>query len=136
MALIKCKECNNEISDTAKMCPRCGYAFLPVEVTAPSRRQTKLGEKQRNKSLGIALVLTGIVVVVFSIPLFSIIIGVFSLIGGFVLISYGASRISGTHECSCPYCGSKGELRSSASVFKCAHCKNTSAKNADHLETI
>ena len=27
MALIKCKECNKEISDTAKMCPHCGYAM-------------------------------------------------------------------------------------------------------------
>lgn len=25
MALIKCKECNKEISDTAKVCPHCGY---------------------------------------------------------------------------------------------------------------
>ena len=25
MALIKCKECNKEVSDTAKTCPHCGY---------------------------------------------------------------------------------------------------------------
>ena len=25
MALIKCKECGKEISDTAKVCPNCGY---------------------------------------------------------------------------------------------------------------
>lgn len=27
MALIKCPECQNEISDNAKICPKCGYAF-------------------------------------------------------------------------------------------------------------
>lgn len=27
MALIKCPECNKEISDTAKRCPNCGYNF-------------------------------------------------------------------------------------------------------------
>lgn len=28
MALIKCPECNKEISDTAKKCPNCGYNLL------------------------------------------------------------------------------------------------------------
>lgn len=27
MALIKCPECNKEISDTTKRCPNCGYKF-------------------------------------------------------------------------------------------------------------
>ena len=27
MALIKCPECGNEISSSAKMCPHCGYPF-------------------------------------------------------------------------------------------------------------
>ena len=27
MALIKCPECNKEISDTSKRCPNCGYKF-------------------------------------------------------------------------------------------------------------
>ena len=26
MALIKCPECNNDISDKAVLCPNCGYA--------------------------------------------------------------------------------------------------------------
>ncbi len=25
MALIKCPECKNEVSDSAKACPKCGY---------------------------------------------------------------------------------------------------------------
>ena len=34
MALIKCPECGSEISDKAKMCPRCG---CPVEEMNPNR---------------------------------------------------------------------------------------------------
>mgnify|MGYP004669853055 CR=1 FL=1 len=26
MALIKCKECEKEFSDTAEVCPHCGYS--------------------------------------------------------------------------------------------------------------
>ncbi len=27
MAMIKCPECGNDISDTAQNCPRCGFAL-------------------------------------------------------------------------------------------------------------
>jgi len=27
MGLIKCPECNNEVSDQAKACPKCGYGI-------------------------------------------------------------------------------------------------------------
>ena len=30
MALIKCPECEHEISDTAKKCPHCGYTMKSV----------------------------------------------------------------------------------------------------------
>lgn len=29
MALVKCKECGHEISDSAYFCPNCGYADIP-----------------------------------------------------------------------------------------------------------
>ena len=28
MALIKCPECNTEISSSAEFCPKCGYPIL------------------------------------------------------------------------------------------------------------
>ena len=31
MALIKCPECNKEISDKVKACPYCGYPFEQQE---------------------------------------------------------------------------------------------------------
>ena len=27
MALIKCPECGNEVSDSAEICPKCGYGI-------------------------------------------------------------------------------------------------------------
>ena len=36
MALIKCKECGNEISDKARACPRCGAnPWAAVGVSSP-----------------------------------------------------------------------------------------------------
>ena len=31
MSLIKCAECNKEISDTAHRCPNCGYKEVKVD---------------------------------------------------------------------------------------------------------
>lgn len=36
MALMKCPECGNEISDKAKKCPRCGY---PIKTNSLNRRK-------------------------------------------------------------------------------------------------
>lgn len=33
MALIKCPECSNEVSDKARACPKCGYPFKTVTKT-------------------------------------------------------------------------------------------------------
>ena len=53
MALIRCPECNHEISDTAKFCPNCGYVMKqeepvqpepvkePEKVTAPKPKKEK-----------------------------------------------------------------------------------------------
>lgn len=35
MALMKCPECGNEVSDKAEMCPNCGYKIEKKEVKAP-----------------------------------------------------------------------------------------------------
>lgn len=42
MALIKCPECNKEISDKAAVCPHCGFAIIPVnqELSTPPNDPT------------------------------------------------------------------------------------------------
>lgn len=61
MAIIKCKECGKEISDKAKKCPNCGYDFEKIKNAKDSKK----------KKIIIALC---ILLVVFSIPIISIII--------------------------------------------------------------
>lgn len=39
MALIRCPECNHEISDTAKFCPNCGYVMKQEEPVDPEPTQ-------------------------------------------------------------------------------------------------
>jgi len=43
MALIKCPECKNEISDKAISCPRCGYPMTGQGNEAP--RTAPIGKK-------------------------------------------------------------------------------------------
>ena len=36
MALIKCPECQSEVSDKAKTCPKCGYQIDEIAKNEPS----------------------------------------------------------------------------------------------------
>lgn len=46
MALIKCPECNSEISDQAQSCPRCGY---PLPAAMPAKEPTTVEEVNEEK---------------------------------------------------------------------------------------
>ena len=72
MALIKCSDCNKEISDKANVCPECG---CPVDVYLDNDVKV---EKKR-KINGIAVVY--------------LVLGIFSIMWGLSL-SYGGSRES------------------------------------------
>jgi hypothetical protein len=58
MALIKCKECGNEVSDTAKACPHCGanvpkssgYVAIIVIVIAGFFLLVTCSDKSKNTS--------------------------------------------------------------------------------------
>ena len=45
MSIIKCKECNSEISDTAVTCPQCG-----------AKTQLSIAKRTRNKTIIIVIV--------------------------------------------------------------------------------
>ena len=40
MALINCKECNNQISDTASACPKCGAPVDSKATTTPQKKSS------------------------------------------------------------------------------------------------
>lgn len=46
MALVKCPECNKEISDQAKYCPSCGYRLKSMSVE----------DKKSIKKIGLAII--------------------------------------------------------------------------------
>lgn len=54
MSLIKCKECGEEISDTLNNCSNCGYP---------------LKSNKKNKGVGIAFIILGIVSIVWGLGL-------------------------------------------------------------------
>ena len=72
MALIKCPECNREISDTADLCPHCGYKI-------------KNKSKDTSKSLVLVkddsnvLLIVG-VICLFAIPIVGLIIIIVALV--------------------------------------------------------
>ena len=57
MALIKCKECGNKISDQAETCPKCGYELKPKQDNKIVEKVSdKIGGNKNLKYLLIALV--------------------------------------------------------------------------------
>ena len=64
MALIKCLECNRDVSDKAANCPHCGY---PLGRTASGLRRVQVIERTERRwkalrALGWLLILAGVVV--------------------------------------------------------------------------
>lgn len=63
MAIIKCKECNKEISDKASQCPHCGYIY----------KKTK-NKKEKSKAFKIVIpIIVAIAVFIIGIVLFIVI---------------------------------------------------------------
>lgn len=58
MALIKCPECGNEVSDSAVNCPKCGFSIAPVK-----QENTTILKKKSNKSFVIAVVIVLLIVI-------------------------------------------------------------------------
>lgn len=77
MALIRCPECNHEISDTAKFCPNCGYVMknedsipVPEETTEEQITQEESPAKKKKakkKPWAVILVLAAIIVAFFGV---------------------------------------------------------------------
>lgn len=48
MALINCPECNNEVSDQAYMCPRCGFPITAQKTITKAKRASKKRKRLPN----------------------------------------------------------------------------------------
>ncbi len=62
MALIKCQECDKEISDQAEACPGCGHPIKPVKSEPPT--VTVEGIKKSHaglKAIGFIAIVIGLI---------------------------------------------------------------------------
>lgn len=134
MSMITCPECGKEISSSAESCPNCGYVLVKSEL--PKIRKSKLSEKATNPVLGAICIAGGIFTIILGIITIAFVIGFFVLIAGILILSYGISKLVGLQKGNCPYCNNAITVKATVATFKCPHCKKTSTKNGDFLETI
>ena len=95
MSLVKCPECNHEVSTFAEVCPNCGY---PLKAKPPAKQDENLyvlASRDRSGS-GIA---GGIILIIFGTILIPIIFGIFFVIIGISSICETATNNHNKHEC-------------------------------------
>ncbi len=63
MALIKCKECNKDVSDTAKICPHCGFDLEQSR----KHEQNEIQKKSGNGCLIAVIVFILLLVMLFAL---------------------------------------------------------------------
>lgn len=137
MALIKCPECQKEISDTAPSCPNCGYVLSNtskediVKITP-----TKIQEIQPNKVNGILYITMGVCSIFVGLFLLTIIIGILVIFTGMFLIYLGKSYMHTSKQGVCPHCGATILLSDKDSDVKCHKCKKSSSVDNSYLKPI
>lgn len=136
MALITCPECGREISDAASSCPHCGYIMNKVPVNQMKR--TPLSAGQSSSAQGVFLIAVGSVFAFSSLLLLIVFFpfGFLGLIICFATIAAGIQQINGIQKGTCPYCGNAVSIPAKDFTCKCPHCRKTSTKKGNFLETI
>ncbi len=136
MALITCSECGREISDVASSCPHCGYVMNKVSVNQMKR--TPLFSEQRSYALGVFLIAAGVIFSFGSLLLMVAFLpfGILGLIVCFAAIFSGVQQLNGIQKGTCPYCGNAVSISAKDFTCKCPHCRKTSTKKGDYIETI
>ncbi len=137
MALVSCPECEKLISDTTPTCPHCGYRLSTEAPSASQSLPTEIGALEKNTPTGAIKIVGGIAIILISIPFIGVFgLGIFSMIGGFLLFSMGYMNITGLHNVTCPHCKTAGHMTCSAQNYKCPTCKKLSVRKANYLEPI
>lgn len=132
MALINCPECARQISDTAEICPHCGFKIseqpeFEVKITQLSKPKFQIMDR-------LAELIGGIVVFAIGIPLVTIVVGIFLMIIGIFMVGHAIFR-SKVQTGDCPYCGTNLTTRGTGNTFTCPHCNNTGKKTETTFET-
>lgn len=135
MALIRCPECNREISDTASACPNCGYNlenfYKDFEVKSnPLTAPQRIGRTNTIIEIigSVVLLAVGVATIGIGIGIVLIILGVvgfIATIGKDKKYQYGY----------CPYCGTNLRVVHGNKTFKCPACKNVGAQTESSLDS-
>ncbi len=85
MALIKCPECSQEVSDKAASCPNCGVGIVAVKETkaagAPLTTTQLTSKKIKIQILlSIFIIIFGMVITAINYP----VVGILTILGGIV----------------------------------------------------
>lgn len=138
MALITCPECEKQISDTAASCPQCGYTLVSVDTVEANIKKSELGELQKDSTLGVILIVLGIVGFMLTVPLFLLFVipGIISGTISVILIMKGSNNFSGAYSTKCPYCDTPIKVQRDAKNRKCNSCEKTSIVKDGYLETV
>ena len=153
MALIRCPECDREMSDTLDACPHCGYRLTEANVDNPS--STPIGKlKWSFSSCACCIALTAFFIYCaihsfnasfgnslysssFIVPYPYRYYGFFIMCLASVLFGYFAVlNIIGRRRTVCPYCKKEAQIWRYEQKLKCPYCKKISVRKGDVLETV
>jgi DNA-directed RNA polymerase subunit RPC12/RpoP len=139
MALVKCNECDREMSDTLDSCPHCGYRVAPEHPIALTQKSTPLGVRKRGFVSGVLLLLLAALLLRAGIRSFEDGVRAVSLLSCFgVSISgfFGVYNIIGWYNVVCPNCEKEIRIRRYSQSLKCHYCKKISVRKGNMLEAV
>ena len=133
MALIHCPECNAEVSDTAAVCPHCGFDLKnrPVyEKKVSQLADLPIGTRGLPQVVIGAICFIGGIAASF-ITFWSLIF----VLGGLIILGEGLAKREKMQTGKCPYCGAELDVKRKSQTVKCPVCGNISTKTESTLET-
>lgn len=138
MALTKCPECANEVSDKAYSCPHCGYVMGSSAQSSALPKPTPVGPQNKQALAGGAGTVAGMAMIVVGILLAFVILplGIIIAIVGGVVLSKGNAAAVGTHSITCPYCKTPGTIETPAQSYRCPACSKKSVKRDGYMHPV
>jgi len=133
MALVKCPECEKDVSDTVSSCPHCGYK-KELDINSSPLGKSKIGFITGPAFLFFALICGFLA---YSYMTRANTTGLFIACAGIlVFTTYGVLNFIGWRVAYCPYCGKEERLRRFAQTLKCGYCRKISVRKGENLEAV
>ena len=144
MALVKCPECGNQMSDTAEACPHCGYqtTLLLKSTFSIMLTPTKTGEVVADRQTGGGMVAGGILVYILSLVIgpqmmpLSILAGLAGLACATVLLYKGTQKIRGYRIVVCPHCRHTQKFDAKMRTLRCPNCYKQSYYENGYMKPV